>query len=185
MDNYTFNVYYFKDLKDTMEEDTGESFSSIGVLEITPGALKKLDSGFIPNESTYKLVGLEKFSEESTYSVGDFVYYNELIYRCIMDVDQPDIFDPECWEVISLLDYLAAVQGSAVSDVQVDGNSVIVSGVANILTNTAYDASTNKIATMSDIPSVPQAPNVVILTQAEYDALTTYADNTEYHIIEG
>ena len=41
-----------------------------------------------------------------------------------------------------------------VTDVQVNGTSVLSSGAANILTNTAYNASSNKIATMSDIPSV-------------------------------
>ena len=41
----------------------------------------------------------------------------------------------------------------AVSDVQVNGTSVLSSGVANIVTETAYNASSNKIATMSDIPS--------------------------------
>ena len=41
------------------------------------------------------------------------------------------------------------------TDVQVNGTSVTRNGVANILTKTAYDARTNKIATMSDLPKVP------------------------------
>lgn len=40
-----------------------------------------------------------------------------------------------------------------VTDVQVNGTSILSSKVANIVTNTAYDATTNKIATMSDIPA--------------------------------
>lgn len=72
--------------------------------------------------------------------------------------------------------------GGAVSDVQVGGTSILSSGVANLITKGTYNASTNKIATMADVPSVP---NIVILTESEYNALTTYADNTEYHIIEG
>ncbi len=40
------------------------------------------------------------------------------------------------------------------TDSQINGTSIVTSGVANFLTNTAYDSSTNKIATMSDIPSV-------------------------------
>lgn len=38
-----------------------------------------------------------------------------------------------------------------VKDVQVNGTTVVEDGVANLITNTAYDATTNKIATMSDI----------------------------------
>ena len=39
-------------------------------------------------------------------------------------------------------------------DVQVNGTSIISSGIANIVTNTAYNASSNKIATMSDLPNI-------------------------------
>ena len=37
----------------------------------------------------------------------------------------------------------------------VPGSTIVTNGVAKIVTNTAYDASANKIATMADIPTVP------------------------------
>ena len=40
-----------------------------------------------------------------------------------------------------------------VTDVQINGTSIVSSKVANFLTNTAYNSSTNKIATMSDLPT--------------------------------
>ena len=40
-----------------------------------------------------------------------------------------------------------------VDDVQVDGSSVVSNGVARIVTEGTYNASTNKIATMSDLPA--------------------------------
>ena len=36
-------------------------------------------------------------------------------------------------------------------DVQVNGTSIVSNGVANLITNTAYDPSLNKLATMSDL----------------------------------
>lgn len=39
------------------------------------------------------------------------------------------------------------------TDVQINGTSITSQGVANIVTNSAYNASSNKIATMSDIPA--------------------------------
>ena len=42
--------------------------------------------------------------------------------------------------------------GGTATDVQINGTSITSNNVANIVTNTAYDASSNKIATMSDIP---------------------------------
>lgn len=40
-------------------------------------------------------------------------------------------------------------------DFKINGASIASNGTANIVTNTAYNATSNKIATMSDIPSVP------------------------------
>lgn len=47
----------------------------------------------------------------------------------------------------------ASVSGGSSTDVQINGTSITSSGVANIVTNTAYNASSNKIATMSDLLS--------------------------------
>ena len=40
-----------------------------------------------------------------------------------------------------------------VDDVQINGTSILSSKTANIVTNTAYNASSNKIATMADVPA--------------------------------
>ena len=45
--------------------------------------------------------------------------------------------------------------GGSATDVQVNGTSITSGGVANLLTETAYNSSTNKIATISDLPTVP------------------------------
>lgn len=44
--------------------------------------------------------------------------------------------------------------GGTATDVQINGTSIVSNNTANILTNTAYNSSTNKIATMSDVPNV-------------------------------
>lgn len=43
--------------------------------------------------------------------------------------------------------------GGSATDVQINGNSITNNDIANIITNSAYNASSNKIATMSDVPS--------------------------------
>ena len=47
------------------------------------------------------------------------------------------------------------VSGGSSTDVQINGTSITSSNVANIITQSAYNSSTNKIATMSDLPTVP------------------------------
>ena len=43
--------------------------------------------------------------------------------------------------------------GGTATDVQVNGTSITSGGVANLRTNSTYNSSSNKIATMSDVPS--------------------------------
>lgn len=52
-------------------------------------------------------------------------------------------------------EYISETGGGTITDVQVNSTSVVAGGVANLLTETAYNSSTNKIATMSDLPTVP------------------------------
>lgn len=69
-----------------------------------------------------------------------------------------------------------------VTDVQINGTSILSSGTANILTNTAYDSSTNKIATMSDVPSVPSW--ALASTKPSY-ALNEISGTDDLQAIEG
>ena len=68
-------------------------------------------------------------------------------------------------KINEIIDNLGGGGGSS-TDVQINGTSITNQGVANIVTNSAYDASSNKIATMSDLP----ADEIFI---AEYN-VTTY-----------
>ena len=45
------------------------------------------------------------------------------------------------------------ISGGTPTDVQVNGTSITSNNVANLITNGTYNSSTNKIATMSDIPT--------------------------------
>lgn len=44
--------------------------------------------------------------------------------------------------------------GGTATDVQINGTSIVSNNTANIITNTAYNSSSNKIATMSDVPDI-------------------------------
>ena len=89
-------------------------------------------------------------------------------------------------------------------DVQINSTSIVVSDVANIVTETAYDASTNKIATVADLPDISgkqdkaQAITTlsgtsITLTDNSINTLTptgnttftlpTISDTTKYHQI--
>lgn len=54
-----------------------------------------------------------------------------------------------------------SISGGTPTDVQINGTSITSNNVANIITNTAYNSSTNKIATMSDVPDVSGKQNTL------------------------
>ena len=47
-----------------------------------------------------------------------------------------------------------SISGGTPTDVQINGTSITSNNVANIVTNTAYNASSNKIATMADTSTI-------------------------------
>ena len=74
----------------------------------------------------------------------------------------------------------AGAEVNDVTDVQINSTSILTGTVANFVTNTAYDATTNKIATMSDLPTDTGATSVGlhtgdtgnVVTNMTYDATT-------------
>ena len=62
-------------------------------------------------------------------------------------------------ETIEKINEIIDNLGGTSTDVQVNGTSITSNGVANLVTNTAYDSSSNKIATMSDIPDAQVQSN--------------------------
>lgn len=72
------------------------------------------------------------------------------------------------------------------TDVQINGVSIVSDGVANVITNSAYNSSTNPIATMSDVNEKVSGTDITViskLTQTQYDSLSTKDSNTLYIIV--
>lgn len=65
--------------------------------------------------------------------------------------------------------------GGSSTDVQINGTSITSQGVANIITNSAYNASSNKIATMNDLPTVPTK-----ISDLTDDTATNPIDKADY-----
>ena len=100
------------------------------------------------------------------YSIGDLVYYSNFLYRSLRDSNRRNYptgyaSSNTYWEYVTLKSLLSSVSG-AVNDVQINGTSILNNKVANIQTNSAYNASTNKIATMTEINNVTSIVNNLV-----------------------
>lgn len=70
---------------------------------------------------------------------------------------------------------ISAIGGGNVDDIQINGTSIVSESVANILTNSAYSSS-NKIATMSDLPDISGKEN----TSNKTTSISSASTNTQY-----
>lgn len=65
---------------------------------------------------TYELSGLSAYSSTSTYAVDDYVYYNNLIYKCNTAVTVAEPFDSQKWTQKTYIEYMTdIIIGSALT----------------------------------------------------------------------
>lgn len=104
-----------------------------------------------------------------TLKTSGFVDGNNANYKLVM----PDSTSWTADKTIATTDQIT----SSSTDVQINGTSITSNDVANIVTNTAYNASTNKIATMSDIPTVNNATLSIQLNGNTINSFTANASS--------
>ena len=62
--------------------------------------------------------------------------------------------------------------GGTATDVQINGTSIVSNNTANIITNTAYNSSSNKIATMSDLPDISGKQDKILVETSAQTTIT-------------
>lgn len=72
---------------------------------------------------------------------------------------------------------ISAGGGGTMTDMRVNGTSVVSDNVGNIVTETAYNSSTNKIATMSDVPDTSNFIDKDVNNLTNYSLTTTLQTN--------
>lgn len=106
-----------------------------------------------------------------TLKTSGFVDGNNANYKLVM----PDSTSWTADKTIATTDQIT----SSSTDVQINGTSITSNDVANIVTNTAYDATTNKIATMSDVPTVNDATLTIQLNGSSVQTFTANASSNK------
>ena len=69
--------------------------------------------------------------------------------------------------------------GGTATDVQINGTSIVSNNTANILTNTAYNSSSNKIATMNDVPDITGKQDKIPVETSSQTTITI--DSNKYY----
>ena len=67
---------------------------------ITAGRLNNMENGIEENDTA---IGKEWYSSVSTYAVGDYCIYNNILYRCKTAITTAESFNSSKWEATSIL----------------------------------------------------------------------------------
>ena len=106
----------------------------------------KTISGAINEVVTYLMNVAEQYDSTATYAVGDYVWYNHNLYKCIIAVTVPESFDSSKWTAVILTEEIG--QGGGASWVDITGTlaagstSLTISDVS-ILTTSTIDVYTD------------------------------------------
>ena len=106
---------------------------------------------------------VEEYNSQSSYYVGDYVYYENKIYRCIQQISTPETFDPLKWLNVVLADDLK-------------NNQVIFEDYMTGLWSNFFD---QYIQTLGIVQITGQSTTDVMSQKAVTDILTEHEENIE------
>ena len=115
------------------------------------------------------------YSKTSTYNVGDYVIYNNILYECTTQISTAENWNSSHWSRVKTTNLIKAKQdtlvsgtniktinnqsllgsgnitisggGGSATDVQINSTSITSNGVADLKAEGTYNASTNKLVT--------------------------------------
>ena len=150
---------------------TDSASSTSTTTSLTPASLNRA--------MQYTVTGYPVYSSSSTYAVGDKCRYGNYMYECNTAITTAESWTAAHWTALPDLQTQIngkqatlvsgtniktinnesilgsgniSISGGQATDVQVNGTSIVSNNVANLVTESAYNSSTNKIATMLDLP---------------------------------
>ena len=127
--------------------------------------------------------------EEGTYAVDDYCIHDNVLYKCLTAVSEPEDFDEEKWEAVLVTDVMGSGSGGSSTLSGLDDVNLSSPTNGQVL---KYDSETNKWKNADESGGGGSA-NIWTGTQAEYEAQASQiADGTlvnitddEQEVVEG
>ena len=121
--------------------------SSAGIKDIADAIERLTDDSYI-RETLAKLIAnlADGYSEDDTYPVGDYVFYEDVLYKCVEPVTVGESFDPNKWVKTTIEEMFinAGGGGSSLKNIKDAENGGVVEGLLEI-----PDGVTGKVNTAS------------------------------------
>ena len=90
--------------------------------------LNKIEQGIYDNDTaitkTTNIIGYDEYDSTSTYNVGDYCIYNNMLFKCLVAISTPEEFNSNHWDITSINGIIESVK------------SDVATNTSNISTNT-------------------------------------------------
>ena len=90
-----------------------KTFNSLPESSVVPTTANQLtNKSYVDNTillKAYQLAGLSEYSASSTYDEGDYVYYNNLIYKCNTTISVAEAWDSTHWTQKTYMEYMSDI----------------------------------------------------------------------------
>ena len=142
-------------------------------------------------KQSYQLADLVEYSSSSTYAVGDYVYYNDLIYKCNTAISTPEDFDNTKWTQKSYNEYLDENLGTSKQDI-IQYSTMPTASISNVGKIVQYIGATNSTYTngyfyecVSDGELTPTYSWTAINVQASQGGASKLDDLENVFVLDG
>lgn len=90
--------------------------------------LNHIEQGIYDNDTaitkTTNVIGYDEYDSTSTYNVGDYCIYNNMLFKCLVAISTPEEFNSNHWDATSINEVIKEVE------------SDVATNTSNISTNT-------------------------------------------------
>ena len=146
------NLKSVSNVADGAATTAGSAQSAASSAQSTANSASTKADGALSNEA-------DAYSTTDTYTVGDYVIYNSILYKCVTAVTVPEAFDSDKWT----RDTIENMIDAANSDIDTINNTI--TGIQGNITDIEGDLS---VKTISGLPVTPQTTVTVDLTNVTY-----------------
>lgn len=100
--------------------------------------LNKIEQGIYDNDTaiakTTNIIGYDEYDSTSTYNVGDYCIYNNMLFKCLVAISTPEEFNSNHWDVTSINEIIESVK----SDVETNTSKIETITTGTGTANTTY-----------------------------------------------
>lgn len=118
--------------------------------------LNHIEQGIYDNDTaitkTTNVIGYDEYDSTSTYNVGDYCIYNNMLFKCLVEISTAEEFNSNHWDVTSINEVIKEVESSVATNT--NKIETITTGTATMSSTYTQNVENNHYEKVGHIVSV-------------------------------